>query len=151
MAGEATAMSYVEAGIDEYTYLATLDLKTSEICRRLDGKTFLLSERQEGVNYPPMHPNCRSTTYFSITKNSHSMRAARDPVTGKSVEVPENWDYGKWYEERVLKTEAQYKRTSKADVQTGERVRIRPPVYTGNQQCSKTDIQRFSLVGQMGV
>lgn len=31
------------------------------------------------------------------------MRAARDPATGKSVEVPENWDYGKWYEERVVK------------------------------------------------
>lgn len=103
VAGAATAMSYKEAGIDEYTYLATLDLKTSEICRSLDQKTFPLSEKQEGVNYPPMHPNCRSTTYFSITKNSHSMRAARDPVTGKSVEVPEDWDYGKWYKERVLK------------------------------------------------
>ena len=103
VAGAATAMSYKEAGIDEYTYLATLDLKTSEICRSLDQKTFPLSEKQEGVNYPPMHPNCRSTTYFSITKNSHSMRAARDPITGKSVEVPEDWDYERWYEERVVK------------------------------------------------
>lgn len=101
VAGEATAMSYAEAGIEEYTYLATLDLKTSEICRSLDQKTFPLDEKQEGVNYPPMHPNCRSTTYFSITKDSHSMRAARDPVTGKSVEVPGDWDYARWYQARV--------------------------------------------------
>ena len=106
VAGAATAMSYAEAGIEEYTYLATLDIKTSEICHSLDQKTFPLDEKQEGVNYLPMHPNCRSTTYFSITKNSHSMRAARDPATGKSIEVPENWDYGKWYEERVVKGNA---------------------------------------------
>ena len=146
VAGAATAMSYKEAGIDEYTYLATLDLKTSEICRSLDQKTFPLSERQEGVNYPPMHPNCRSTTYFSITKNSHSMRAARDPVTGKSVEVPEDWDYGKWYEERVLKTEAQYKRTSKVDVQTGERVRIDPKSIKAINSAQQTISKDFPVL-----
>lgn len=45
-------------GITEYQYLATLDNKTSEICRDLDGKTFKLKEKQVGVNFPPMHPNC---------------------------------------------------------------------------------------------
>lgn len=74
------------------------------------------------------------------------MRAARDPIMGKSVEVPENWDYGKWYEERVLKTEAQYKRTSKADVQTGERVRIDPRCTQAINSAQKRISKDFPLL-----
>lgn len=46
---------------DKYEYIATLDYRTSKICRRLNGKIFNLKDAQVGVNCPPMHPNCRST------------------------------------------------------------------------------------------
>lgn len=59
---QATAEAYTDAGIEKYQYVAVEDERTSDICSGLDGKIFLLSEAQEGVNYPPMHPNCRSTT-----------------------------------------------------------------------------------------
>lgn len=59
---EATRQSYAEHGIEKYMYNAVNDERTSPICEELDGKVFLLSEAQSGVNYPPMHPNCRSTT-----------------------------------------------------------------------------------------
>ena len=45
VAGELTARAYEECSVEKYRYLATLDLRTSEICRSLDGKVFLLSER----------------------------------------------------------------------------------------------------------
>ncbi len=50
------------AGIEQYRFLATLDYKTSPVCQKLDGKVFYKKETQVGVNFPPMPPNCRSTT-----------------------------------------------------------------------------------------
>ena len=59
---EATKESYKECGIEKYIFLATLDRKTSLICQELDMKSFPLDKAKAGENYPPMHPNCRSTT-----------------------------------------------------------------------------------------
>lgn len=52
---------YAEAGVEKYRYLAAHDERTSDICKDLDGKVFLLKDASVGTNYPPMHPNCRST------------------------------------------------------------------------------------------
>ena len=54
--------AYIDIGIDEYQFMATLDLRTSEICAELDGKVFKVADAAAGVNLPPMHPYCRSTT-----------------------------------------------------------------------------------------
>ena len=44
--------------IEEYQWLSTLDSRTSEQCRSLDGRVFKIGEGPR----PPIHPNCRSTT-----------------------------------------------------------------------------------------
>ena len=95
--------SYKECGIEKYQYLATLDLRTSETCRALDGKIFLVSEQQVGKNCPPMHPWCRSTTiaYISADVMADMKRRARDPVTGKLYEVPGDMNYQEWYAKYV--------------------------------------------------
>ena len=49
-----------QLGIDSYEFCAILDDVTSTICKELNGQTFKVSQAQVGVNYPPMHPNCRS-------------------------------------------------------------------------------------------
>lgn len=96
---QATADSYTELGIEQYEYLATLDNRTSAVCRSLDKKVFTMKERMIGVNYPPMHPRCRSTTipYFpedSILSRGET-RAARDE-NGKTVLVDGSLNYGEW-------------------------------------------------------
>ena len=50
-----------EIGYQYYIYDAFLDDRTSTICRELDGKRFKIDDAEVGVNYPPLHPNCRST------------------------------------------------------------------------------------------
>lgn len=50
-----------EEDFTQYEYSPILDSKTCEICRALNGKIFAISERQPGVNFPPMHPWCRCT------------------------------------------------------------------------------------------
>ena len=57
---------YKEAGISEYKYAAYLDKRTSEVCKNLNGKIFNMADAQVGVNFPPLHPNCRSTVLAVI-------------------------------------------------------------------------------------
>lgn len=93
---------YKAAGIIRYRFMATLDLRTSAVCRQLDGKTFLVEEAKAGENLPPMHPFCRSIT-VPVTNNRTGTRWARDPVTGKSMTVPADMTYSQWYEKYVEK------------------------------------------------
>nr|DAU93873.1 MAG TPA: minor capsid protein [Caudoviricetes sp.] len=59
---QTTKLSYEEAEIEEYEFLAEIDSRTSEICKKLNGEKFKVKDARAGVNYPPMHPHCRSTT-----------------------------------------------------------------------------------------
>lgn len=103
LANQMEMTSYEECGIEYYRFVATLDLRTSSVCRSLDGKRFKVSEQQPGVNCPPMHPWCRSTTICDIGNEelAQMQRRARDPVTGKTNTVPANTTYEQWYEKNV--------------------------------------------------
>lgn len=48
--------SYKECGIDKYVFVATLDLRTSKVCREHDGKVYEVSKGVPGSNLPPLHP-----------------------------------------------------------------------------------------------
>ena len=78
---------YKIIGIEDYEYLATLDMRTSEICRSLDGTVHKVSHAKVGVNYPPMHPNCRSTTVPKFSDQEGLERVARDEE-GHTIKVP---------------------------------------------------------------
>lgn len=58
---EGQAQSYISNNYTQYEYLAELDDRTSDICEDLNGEVFDFIDKQIGVNFPPMHPNCRST------------------------------------------------------------------------------------------
>lgn len=99
ISSQATLKSYKDSGIiSEYEFLATLDGRTSAICRELDGKVFKLSEAKTGINLPPMHPNCRSTTvpYFPEDDISEAVeRIARDE-SGKSYYLAKDITFQQW-------------------------------------------------------
>lgn len=97
---DATSQGYKESGIEQYQILATLDGRTSEICQDMDLKIFNLKDKQVGVNYPPFHPNCRTTTipYFEPDEfDKEEQRIARDNK-GKTYTVPANLTYKQWKE-----------------------------------------------------
>ena len=100
---QMTLEGYKDLEADKYIYVAILDLKTSEVCRGLDKKRFLVKSAKVGVNYPPMHPWCRSTTIpwmpDSLLKNMK--QRALDPKTGKHVLVPGDMTYEQWYKQFV--------------------------------------------------
>ena len=99
---EADAMAYEEMDVDKYVFLATLDTRTSTICQDLDNEVFEFKERQVGVNFPPMHPNCRSKTraYMGEEIEKTLKRRARNPITNKT-EIIDNMSYKEWYNVKV--------------------------------------------------
>ena len=99
---QADAMAYEEMDVDKYVFLAVLDTRTSEICQRYDNKVIDLKDKQEGVNFPPLHPNCRSTTraYMGEEIEKTLKRRARNPITGEN-EIIDNMSYKDWYNSKV--------------------------------------------------
>jgi len=87
----------------KYEYVATLDSRTSPICRRLDGQEFAYNKGPT----PPQHFNCRSTTvpvvdFDGLQKKYPSLEK---PPVGKVVtrptgegtgRVPQGTAYGDW-------------------------------------------------------
>ena len=94
---------YRDQGVEKYVYVAILDLRTSKICRSLDKKRFLVKNAKVGVNFPPMHPFCRSTTvpWVSDALLRRMKQRAYDPRTGKYVIVPGDMTYDQWYKQFV--------------------------------------------------
>ena len=76
-----------------YRYIATLDSRTSAICRALDGRTFKYNEGPT----PPQHFNCRSTTVPIV---DYKGLGIPPPKPGKRRSsgglVPVNQTYGQW-------------------------------------------------------
>ena len=101
VANMAQQQSYREMGLERYRFLSTLDNKTSQICQKLDGQVFEVAKAQVGVNVPPMHPHCRSTTVAVIADEelAEMTRWAKDPVTGEQVKVPGDMSYKQWQED----------------------------------------------------
>ena len=102
--------------VEKYEIVATLDSKTSEICRSLDGKVFDMKDYQAGVTAPPFHPYCRTTTapYFDDWEELgvDRERIARNDK-GKNYFVDGNMTYKEW-EKKFVKDDST--RTDSIDV-----------------------------------
>jgi len=98
----------------KYEYVATLDSRTSPICKRLDGRKFSYNKGPT----PPQHFNCRSTTVPVVDYEGLSKRKGfedlKPPPKGKVVtrptgegtgRVPQDTQYGDWLlgQDRKLK------------------------------------------------
>lgn len=96
--------SYKECGIDRYIFVATLDLRTSSVCREHDREVYEVEKAEVGVNLPPLHPHCRSTTraYLGESTLKDIKRRARNPEIGKTYLVPGDMKYQDWYDKFVV-------------------------------------------------
>lgn len=90
--------SIKESGMKYYRFIATLDRRTSSMCRAHDGKVYPIDECRPGENAPPLHPNCRSTIAGSLRESQleTGTRTARN-YEGKNIDIPKNITYESWY------------------------------------------------------
>ena len=81
--------AYSDYGIEKYEFLATIDNRTSPICSKLNGRIFDVDKAKVGVNYPPMHPFCRSTTiaYFEDELQQDDKDSIIKQKTNEDIEL----------------------------------------------------------------
>ena len=93
---ESDRAAYKEAGVEQYEFMATLEVRTCDVCGSLDGKHFKVSEAKAGVNYPPIHPNCRCTTVEYDPDDALDWYNSGQPM-------PKTKTYEEWYDEQVAR------------------------------------------------
>ncbi|HBG4726920.1 TPA: minor capsid protein [Clostridioides difficile] len=134
---------FSDLDVEKYEIIATLDLRTSNICRELDGKVFDRKDYQVGITAPPFHCRCRTTTapFFS---DEEGYRAARGE-DGKTYYVPSSMKYNEWYEKYVKnnskQTGAKY---TKGDIEWNIRREEEAELYYDNIRNRKDDISKIS-------
>ncbi len=82
--------------LDGYQWTSTLDGRTSDICKALDGRVF----ETDAGRYPPAHFNCRSTTIPVVKRFSRLPDSVREgaplPRAAYDGQIPESLDYPQW-------------------------------------------------------
>jgi len=90
----------------KYRYIATLDTRTSAICRALDGREF---DYGKGP-MPPQHFNCRSTTVPVINYKELGFDPPPSVTKGKRASmdgpVPASETYGEWLAKQPRSTQS---------------------------------------------
>lgn len=76
-----------------YRTSPVLDGRTCDICRNMRHQVFSISERQPGVNFPPLHPNCRDTFEIVVDNwddwiNDYVNRHGGNPNAVSDVQKP---------------------------------------------------------------
>ena len=95
---QAALDSIKDAGMTYYRFIATLDNRTTPICRSKDGEVFAVDDAEPGTNMPPLHPRCRSIisgSLYAEHKPRKGTRIARGEH-GKNVFVPAGMRYEEW-------------------------------------------------------
>lgn len=86
---QAALLSYKESGIvSQYQYLATLDNRTSAICTDLDLEVFETKDAVTGLNLPPMHTKCRSSTRAYFDNSAEGLTRVARGLGGEVFTVP---------------------------------------------------------------
>lgn len=88
LANQGMIHAFRDCGVEYYEYVAILDMRTSLMCRNMDGKIFRVTDAVVGVNLPPLHPWCRSSIAPYM----------RDVAILSETEIPKNIPYDTWYE-----------------------------------------------------
>lgn len=99
---QAAHKAYDEDGVEKYQVLATLDSKTCGVCGDLAGNVYRLDDAVVGKTRPPFHCFCRCTDIpFYDDDLADASRAARDPETGETYQVPADMSYKEWHAQYI--------------------------------------------------
>lgn len=103
---QAALDSIRDAEMDYFRFVATLDSRTSEMCREHDGKIYPIDGADTGENIPPLHPRCRSIIVGSLggRELKGQTRIAKGDE-GKYIHVPAEMTYEDFQAVYVEKTQ----------------------------------------------
>lgn len=103
---QAALDSIRDAEMDYFRFVATLDSRTSTMCREHDGNIYPIDDADTGENIPPLHPRCRSIIVGSLggQELKGQTRIAKGDE-GKYIHVPAEMTYEDFQAVYVEKTQ----------------------------------------------
>lgn len=84
-ANQAQLMSYKKHGIEKYRFIGG----GCDKCKALNNQPFDIKVAEPGINYPPIHPNCKCTTVAYFNKSIFDLEPNTRPLD-------ENVKYQAW-------------------------------------------------------
>ncbi|MBQ8635151.1 minor capsid protein [bacterium] len=152
--GQVTLEGYKQAsdelGLEYYEYDAFLDSRTSTICRELNGKRFKVSEAEVGVNYPPMHPNCRSTTQLVLDeKYKQEEKPKEETKTIDELILQQQQKYNEDYDAERKKEKPNWEEFYKNQAKSIEEIK-KEEIKRGiiNNEISTEELNRLNNIAQ---
>ena len=145
---QAALDSIRDAEMDYFRFVATLDSRTSTMCREHDGKIYPIDSADTGENIPPLHPRCRSIIVGSLDgKELKGKTRIAKGDDGKYIHVPAEMNYEDFQKVYVEKTQTvdEWK-----EVRAPKYLRAKAPLPRGyedsrnvGEQISPEDLAQF--------
>ena len=141
---QAALDSIKDAEMKYYIFLATLDKKTSTVCRVHDRKVYPVDGATPGTNMPPLHPHCRSTIAGNLTDydTGRGKRTAKNK-DGKRIIIPAAMNYDDYYKVYIEKSMSfsQWEKAHKKLTVNANKPTLKELIKNTNiKSCTKDDI-----------
>lgn len=141
---QAALDSIKDADMKYYIFLATLDKKTSTVCRAHDRKVYPVDSATPGTNMPPLHPHCRSTIAGNLTDydTGRGKRTAKNK-DGKRIIIPATMNYDDYYKVYIEKSMSfsQWEKAHKKLTVNANKPTLKELIKNTNiKSCTKDDI-----------
>lgn len=131
-----------------YRFRAVLDSRTSKICQEHDGEYIPKEDIKPGVNFPPLHPNCRSTVttvLYNEDERKDTMQRYTKNGSNQWEEVPPGMTYQE-YKDRFGFANSKNPRTynpATRDIHDTTLARVTPTQYKGYVKPSRSATARI--------
>lgn len=77
-------------------------MRTSKICRSIDGRVFNVDEAEVNVNFPPLHPFCRTVAIIYLSDSQYMLpRTANNPIAHTKIKLGSNENYSDWQQRLI--------------------------------------------------
>ncbi|MBQ7979656.1 MAG: minor capsid protein [Candidatus Methanomethylophilaceae archaeon] len=83
-------------GVKQYESRSMFNERTCIECGRLDGKMFNMADKQPGINFPPIHPNCRCTTAAALSKEAKERLRETAIKNGHKLPLRDQMTFEEW-------------------------------------------------------
>jgi len=143
IANEAHLRTYESNGdiTETYTYTATLDSRTSEICMSLDGQVFRYDD-PEGRR-PPQHINCRSTIVPNVKWDELGLEPPEEGTRASADgQVPSSTTYEDWLRNQPREIQDEILGPSKAKLFRDGKIDLRDLVRKDNSIVTVDELKK---------
>lgn len=134
-----------------YRFRAVLDSKTSKTCQAHDGQYISKADVQPGVNFPPLHPNCRSTVTTVLASQNERKDTVQRYTKNKSNQweaVPPGMTYPE-YKDKFGFSNSKNPKTFNAStrsVYAATLAKVQTPTYQGYVKPSASSTKRIQAM-----